>query len=156
MSATLGVPDALERGTKSEVAPSGPGGYITFATLGVPNISERGTKSAVSHKWAGWLHNVCHLGGPRRFTSGDQLADGEAHTPHFRSAVAGSRLDATNCISNKSVNPHTEACQQALNCCIDAQRTLGGVMDSSSNYFSTINQSKMPQQVARKKRGKMW
>ena len=38
--------------------------------LGVPNASERGTKSEVAHTWAGWLHHPCHLGVLQRFRVG--------------------------------------------------------------------------------------
>ena len=41
--------------------------------LGVPNASQRGTGSEVAHKWAEWLHNPCHLGGPQRFRAGDKI-----------------------------------------------------------------------------------
>ena len=44
--------------------------------LGLPNASERGTKSEVAHKWAGWLHNACRLGGPQRFRGGDKIRGG--------------------------------------------------------------------------------
>ena len=40
------------------------------ATYGVPNASERGTRSEVAHKGAGWLHNPCYLGHPQRFRAG--------------------------------------------------------------------------------------
>ena len=62
--AAWGIPNALERGTKSAVAhkwanwlhdPHRPGG--------VPNASEQGTKSGLPHKWADWLHNPLLPGG---------------------------------------------------------------------------------------------
>ena len=40
------------------------------AAWGVPTASERGAESEVAHKWARWLHNLCRLGFPHRFTSG--------------------------------------------------------------------------------------
>ena len=51
------------------------GGYTTLAVWGVPNALEQGTKSEVAHKWAGWLRNPCHLGG-QRFTAGDKMRNG--------------------------------------------------------------------------------
>ena len=51
-------------------------GYIAPAVLGVPNASERATKPAVAHKCADWLHNSCHVGGPKRFRAGDKVCNG--------------------------------------------------------------------------------
>ena len=49
--------------------------HIPFR-LGVPNASEQGTKSEVTDKWAGWLHIHCHLGSPKRFKVGDEIRRG--------------------------------------------------------------------------------
>ena len=54
----------------------GPGGYIRLAASEVPHTSRRGRKSEVARKWARWLHNPCHLGGPRRFKAGDKIRCG--------------------------------------------------------------------------------
>ena len=99
------VPNALEKGTKSEVPhkwagclyepchlrgcptlmlggqnqmwpTSGLGGYITPTMWRVPNASERGTKLAVAHKWAWSLHNPCHLGGCQCFRAGKKISSG--------------------------------------------------------------------------------
>ena len=43
---------------------------------GVPNAAERGTKSELAHKWAQWLHNPCRLGGPQCFRAGDKIRSG--------------------------------------------------------------------------------
>ena len=51
---------------------SGPCGYIIPAARGVPNASQRGTKSDMAHKWPLWLHNPCCLGGPQSLQSGDE------------------------------------------------------------------------------------
>ena len=54
----------LQSGGQNQKWPrSGPSGYITLAVWGIPDASERGTKSEVAHKWAQWLHNPCRLGG---------------------------------------------------------------------------------------------
>ena len=54
----------------------GQDGYITHATWGVPNASERGTKSEVAYKWAGWLLSPWCPGGPQRFRTGDKIRSG--------------------------------------------------------------------------------
>ena len=57
-------PQRFGAGDKNQRWPtSAPGGYITPAAWGVPNAEERGTKSEVAHKWAGSLHNPCRLVG---------------------------------------------------------------------------------------------
>ena len=64
--------DMLHSGKQNQKWPtSGQGGYITPTAWGVPNASERGTKSEVDHKWAQWLHNPCRPGGPQHFRAGD-------------------------------------------------------------------------------------
>ena len=54
-------------------------GYITPTVWGgVPNAYERGIKSEVAHKWADWLHCPCHPEAPQRFRAGDKwLAFGQ-------------------------------------------------------------------------------
>ena len=49
---------------------------MTPAAWGVPNALERGTQSEVAHKWAGWLHNPCCLGSPQRFITGHTTSSG--------------------------------------------------------------------------------
>ena len=51
-------------------------GYITVAAWGVPNASQRGTKSQVAHKWAQWLHNPYTLRDPRHFKAGEKIRSG--------------------------------------------------------------------------------
>ena len=53
-----------------------PSGYITTAVYGIPYALERGTKSEVAHKWAKWLHNRFHLGDPPCFKAGDKIRSG--------------------------------------------------------------------------------
>ena len=48
-------------------------GYITLAVWGVPNTLERGTRSQVLHMWADWLHHPCLMGGPQRFGTGNKI-----------------------------------------------------------------------------------
>ena len=68
----LGGPKHFRAGDKI----SGLDGYIALATLGVPNALGRGTQSIVAHKWAGWLHNPCSLGGPQCRTAEDRISSG--------------------------------------------------------------------------------
>ena len=44
---------------------------------GVPDASERGTKSEVAHKWAQWLYNPCRFRVPGCFTVGDKIRSGQ-------------------------------------------------------------------------------
>ena len=53
-----------------------PGGYITPAAYGVPNALERGTTSQVAHKWVDSIHHLCRLGGPQHFTTRGQINSG--------------------------------------------------------------------------------
>ena len=55
---------------------SGQGGYITPAASGIPTALERGAKSEVAHKWARWLHHPCRLGDPHRFTARGKIRSG--------------------------------------------------------------------------------
>ena len=43
---------------------------------GVTNALERGTKSEVAHKWMDWLHHPCRMGGPQPFRAGDKTRSG--------------------------------------------------------------------------------
>ena len=51
-------------------------GYITPAAWGVPNALERETKSEVAHKCADWLHHPCRMGGPQRLRRGGKITIG--------------------------------------------------------------------------------
>ena len=66
----LGVADALEWGTKSEV---GAQRLHNPWPPGVPDASKRGTKPEVAQKWAQWLHNPYRVGRPRRFKVADNI-----------------------------------------------------------------------------------
>ena len=104
--AVSGIPSALERGAKSEVAhlwarwlrhpchlgdplrlragggqnqkwpTCGQSGYVTLAASGIPTASERGAKSEVAHLWARWLRHPCRLGDPHRFKAGGKIRSG--------------------------------------------------------------------------------
>ena len=49
---------------ESEWPTSGPSGYMTTTILGFHNALERGTKSDVAHNWAWQRRNPCRVGGP--------------------------------------------------------------------------------------------
>ena len=68
--APRGSPPLQSGGQNQKWPINGQGGYVTPATSGIPNASERGAKSEVAHKWARWLHHPCHLGDPHRFKEG--------------------------------------------------------------------------------------
>ena len=50
-------------------------GYITPYDSGLPNALEQGTKSEMANKSLDWLHHPYYLGGPQRFTTGDHIRD---------------------------------------------------------------------------------
>ena len=61
----------LQSGGQSQKWPtSGQSGYLTSAVSGIPNASERGAKSEVANKWAKWLPHPCRIGDPHRFRAG--------------------------------------------------------------------------------------
>ena len=73
----LGDPHRFRAGGKIRSRPtSGQGGYITPAALGIPTALERGAKSEVAHTWARWLHHPCCLGDPHRFKVGGKIRSG--------------------------------------------------------------------------------
>ena len=53
-----------------------PHGYVTPAASGIPSALERGAKSEVAHLWARWLRNPCCLRDPLRFKAGDKSISG--------------------------------------------------------------------------------
>ena len=68
---------ALQSGGQNQKWPtSGQSGYLTFAVSGIPGAVERVTKSEVAHKWAKWLPHHCHIGDPQRFTAGSIIRSG--------------------------------------------------------------------------------
>ena len=103
--AVSGIPTAVERGAKSEVAhkwakwlphpcrivdphrcrpggqnqkwpTSGQIGYLTPAVSWIPTAAERGAKSGVAHKWAKWLPHPCRIGDPHRCRPGGKIRSG--------------------------------------------------------------------------------
>ena len=59
-----GSPTLLSGERNQKEPANGLGGYTTSAAWRVPNASERGTKTEVAHNYAGFLHNAYHMGGP--------------------------------------------------------------------------------------------
>ena len=59
----VGSPPLESGGINQKWPTNGKGGYITLAACGVPTALERGDKSQVAHKWVRWLHHPCCLGG---------------------------------------------------------------------------------------------
>ena len=49
---------------------TGQSGYVTLAFSGIPTALERGAKSEVAHLWAKWLRHPCRLGYPNCFRAG--------------------------------------------------------------------------------------
>ena len=67
----------LQSGKQNQKWPtSGQSGYLTPAVWGIPNASERGAKSEVAHKWAKWLPQPCRIGDPHRFRAGGKIRSG--------------------------------------------------------------------------------
>ena len=67
----------LQSGGQNQKWPiHGQGGYITPAASGIPTALERGAKSEVAHAWARWLHHPCRLGDPHRFKAGGKIGSG--------------------------------------------------------------------------------
>ena len=72
-----GSPPLQSGGQNQKWPTSGQGGYITPAASGIPSALERGAKSEVAHKWARWLHHRCHLGDPHRFRAAGKIRSGQ-------------------------------------------------------------------------------
>ena len=51
-------------------------GYVTPAVSGIPTALERGGKSEVAHLWAKWPPHPCRLGHPNRFRAGGKIRSG--------------------------------------------------------------------------------
>ena len=73
---TRGSPPLQSGGQNQKWPIHGQGGYITPAASGIPTALERGAKSEVAHKWARWLHHPCCLGDPHRFKVGGKIRSG--------------------------------------------------------------------------------
>ena len=73
----LGDPQRFRAEGKNQQWPTyGQGGYITLAASGIPTALERRAKSEVAHKWARWLHHPRRLGDPLRFRAGGKIRSG--------------------------------------------------------------------------------
>ena len=70
------IPDAAERGAKSEVAHLWAKWLPHPAVSGSPTAAERGAKSEVAHKWARWLPHPCRIGEPHRCRAGGKIRSG--------------------------------------------------------------------------------
>ena len=71
------VSPPLQSGGQNQNWPTcGQGGYVTPAILGIPTAVERGAKSEVAHLWAKWLRHPCHLGDPHCFRAGGKFRSG--------------------------------------------------------------------------------
>ena len=67
----------LQSGEQNQKWPtSGQSGYLTPAVSGIPDAAERGAKSEVAHKWAKWLPHPCRIGDPRRCRAGGKIRSG--------------------------------------------------------------------------------
>ena len=76
-STDMTYPTYLQGGRQNHRRPtSGQGRYINPGAWGVSSALERGVKSEVAHKWTWWLHSLCRLGSPHRFTAGGGLRSG--------------------------------------------------------------------------------
>ena len=73
----LGDPHRFRaRGQNQKWPTCGQSGYVTPAVTGIPTALKRGAKSEVAHLWAKWLRHPCRLGDPHRFTAGGKIRSG--------------------------------------------------------------------------------
>ena len=67
----------LQSGGQNQKWPTcGQGGYVTPAASGIPAALDRGAKSEVAHLRTRWLRNACPLGAPLHFRAGDKIRSG--------------------------------------------------------------------------------
>ena len=71
-----GSPRLQSGGQNQRWPTSGQGGYITRAASGIPTALQRGAKSEVAHTWARWLHQPYRHGDSHRFRAGGQIRSG--------------------------------------------------------------------------------
>ena len=71
-----GSPPLQSGGQNQKWPTSGQNGYLTPAVSGIPTALERGAKSEVAHKWAKWLPHPCRIGDPHRFRGGGKIRSG--------------------------------------------------------------------------------
>ena len=73
----LGDPHRFRAGGGNQKWPTcGQSGYVTLAVSGIPTAVERGGKSEVAHLWAKWLRHPCRVGDPHRFRAGGGIRSG--------------------------------------------------------------------------------
>ena len=73
---TRGSPPLHSGGQNQKWPTCGQSGYVTPAVSGIPTALERGAKSEVAHLWAKWLRHPCRLGDPHRFRAGGKIGSG--------------------------------------------------------------------------------
>ena len=71
-----GAPPLQSGGQNQKWPTSGQSGYLTPAVSGIPSALERGAKSEVAHKWAKWLPHPCRIGDPLRCRAGGKIRSG--------------------------------------------------------------------------------
>ena len=71
-----GSPPLQSGGGNQKWPTCGQSGYVTLAVSGIPTAVERGAKSEVAHLWAKWLRHPCRLGDPHRFRAGGEIRSG--------------------------------------------------------------------------------
>ena len=71
-----GSPPLQSGGQNQKWPTSGQSGYLTPAVSGIPTALERGAKSEVAHNWAKWLPHPCRIGDPHRFRAGGRIRSG--------------------------------------------------------------------------------
>ena len=71
-----GSPPLQSGGQNQKWPTNGQNGYLTPAVSGIPTALERGAKSEVAHKWANWLPHPCRIGDPHRCRAGGKIRSG--------------------------------------------------------------------------------
>ena len=71
-----GSPPPQSGGQNQKWPTCGQGGYVTPAVSGIPTALERGAKSEMAHLWAKWLRHPCRLGDPHRCRAGGKIRSG--------------------------------------------------------------------------------
>ena len=67
----------LQSGGQNQKWPTyGQSGYVTLAVSGIPTAVERGAKSEMAQLWAKWLRHPWRLGDPHRFRAGGEIRSG--------------------------------------------------------------------------------
>ena len=74
--ASRGSPPLQSGGQNKKWPTCGQSGYVTPAVSGIPTALERGAKSEMAHKWAKWLRHPCRLADPHCFRAGGKIRSG--------------------------------------------------------------------------------